>query len=110
MLPIIQVVGVEGHNPSGHCLIASNIIDHVPLFTSTTTEEEHPSKRQALDHDFQLSEASLETPELSLVCILAFSFTLHACILLILLIFYFYFCKCSVNCVASHQPLLMMYN
>lgn len=73
-------MGVEGHNPSGHCLIASNIIDHVPM--SVTTEDEHPSKRLALDHEFQLSEAFLETPELSLVCTYPYftcSHFAHAC-------------------------------
>lgn len=67
-------MGVEGHNPSGHCLIASNIIDYVPL---STTSEEHPSKRQALDHNL-LSKASLDTPEVSMVCKFRFSVTLHA--------------------------------
>ncbi|KAH6818853.1 DNA polymerase alpha 2 [Perilla frutescens var. frutescens] len=60
-----QVVGVEGHNPSGHCLIASNIIDYVGL--SASSGEEYPSKRQALNHNLQLSKASPDTPEVSLI-------------------------------------------
>lgn len=71
-------MGVEGHNPSGHCLIASNIIDYAPL--SATTGDEHPLKRQALDHNLQLSKASLDTPEVSMVCNFRFSVTLHALI------------------------------
>ncbi|PIN00093.1 DNA polymerase alpha-primase complex, polymerase-associated subunit B [Handroanthus impetiginosus] len=60
-----QVVGIEGHNPSGHCLIASKIIDHVPL--SVTSSEEHPPKRQAMDHNLQLTNPSLDTSELSMI-------------------------------------------
>ncbi|XP_011086737.1 DNA polymerase alpha subunit B [Sesamum indicum] len=60
-----QVVAVEGHNPSGHCLIASKIIDYVPL--SVTSSEEHPSKRQAMDHSLQLTNPQLDTSELSLI-------------------------------------------
>ena len=45
---ILQVVGVEGHNPSGHCLIASRLMDAVPLSAATEFEEqlEPPSKRR----------------------------------------------------------------
>ncbi|KAL0357801.1 UNVERIFIED_CONTAM: DNA polymerase alpha subunit B [Sesamum calycinum] len=60
-----QVVGVEGHNPSGHCLIASKIIDYVPL--SVTSSEQHPSKRQAMDHSLQLTNPSHDTSEVSLI-------------------------------------------
>ncbi|KAL7093886.1 hypothetical protein ACP275_11G067200 [Erythranthe tilingii] len=52
-----QVVGIEGHNPSGHCLIASKIIDSVP--SSITSTEQQPPKRQALDHVIQSSKVSL---------------------------------------------------
>ncbi|KAK4402682.1 DNA polymerase alpha subunit B [Sesamum angolense] len=60
-----RVVGVEGHNPSGHCLIASKIIDYVPL--SVTSSEQHPSKRQAMDHSLQLTNPSHDTSEVSLI-------------------------------------------
>ncbi|KAL0421519.1 UNVERIFIED_CONTAM: DNA polymerase alpha subunit B [Sesamum latifolium] len=61
-----QVVGVEGHNPSGHCLIASKMIDYVTL--SVISSEQHPSKRQAMDHSLQLTNHSHDTSEVSLVC------------------------------------------
>lgn len=95
------MVGVEGHNPSGHCLIASNIIDYVPL--PVTSSEQHPTKRQALDGNLQSTNSLQDTPEVSLVCkisILHYGMrknqcvcgyvlvcTLYALILLALLIF-----------------------
>ncbi|XP_073306796.1 uncharacterized protein [Primulina huaijiensis] len=60
-----QVVGVEGLNPSGHCLIASKIIDYVPL--SVDSSEDHPSKRQTKDQNLQMTNCSLDVPELSLI-------------------------------------------
>ncbi|KAE9454212.1 hypothetical protein C3L33_13899, partial [Rhododendron williamsianum] len=42
-----QVVGVEGHNPSGHCLIASKVIDYVPM-SVPSDEYLHPTKKQAI--------------------------------------------------------------
>ncbi|KAL3649861.1 hypothetical protein CASFOL_006264 [Castilleja foliolosa] len=59
-----QVVAIQGHNPSGHCLVASKIIDHVPFSVSTS---QYPSKRQALDNDRQLTNSSQATTELSLI-------------------------------------------
>ncbi|XP_027153636.1 DNA polymerase alpha subunit B [Coffea eugenioides] len=61
-----QVVGVEGHNPSGHCLVASKIIDYVPLSVSSS-ENLHPPKKQALDRTVQSTDSSCPTPELSLI-------------------------------------------
>ncbi|CAI9093266.1 OLC1v1028731C2 [Oldenlandia corymbosa var. corymbosa] len=61
-----QVVGVEGHNPSGHCLIASRIIDHVP-FSVSSDENLHPSKKPALDQNVQLVDPSDTAPELSFI-------------------------------------------
>ncbi|KAL8552556.1 hypothetical protein ACS0TY_001301 [Phlomoides rotata] len=60
-----QAVGVEGHNPSGHCLIASNIIDYVSL--SDTTSEQNPSKRRALGHNLPLTYPSQDTQQVSLI-------------------------------------------
>ena len=57
---------MEGHNPSGHCLVASKIIDYVPLSVSSS-ENLHPPKKQALDQTVQSTDSSCPTPELSLV-------------------------------------------
>ncbi|KAL3690758.1 hypothetical protein R1sor_004409 [Riccia sorocarpa] len=45
-----QVVGVEGQNPSGHCLVASRIVDTIPCSASTEASErqEPASKRRVL--------------------------------------------------------------
>ncbi|CAK9155820.1 unnamed protein product [Ilex paraguariensis] len=61
-----QVVGVEGHNPSGHCLIASKITDCVALSVSSV-ENFHPAKKQAMDLEFQSTDQSLMLSELSLI-------------------------------------------
>ncbi|KAK9276974.1 hypothetical protein L1049_006513 [Liquidambar formosana] len=61
-----QVVGIEGHNPSGHCLIASKILDSIPLSVSADRNL-HPAKKQALDQEFQSINPSLNLPELSLI-------------------------------------------
>lgn len=63
----LQVVGVEGHNPSGHCLIASKIIDCLPLPVSAD-ENSNTAKKQAVDHKFQPTDPSNKLSELSLVC------------------------------------------
>uniref|UniRef100_A0A5B7C235 DNA polymerase alpha subunit B n=1 Tax=Davidia involucrata TaxID=16924 RepID=A0A5B7C235_DAVIN len=60
-----QVVGVEGHNPSGHCLIASKIIDYIP-FSVSTDENFHPAKKQVVDQEFQSTDPPM-LPELSLI-------------------------------------------
>lgn len=62
----LQVVGVEGHNPSGHCLIASKLIDYVPLSVSEN-ENLHPAKKPAMDQNLQLTDASCALQELSMV-------------------------------------------
>lgn len=68
----LQVVGVEGHNPSGHCLIASKLIDYVPMPVPVPSEEDlHPTKKQAIDREFQLTDPSM-LGELSMVCKLGF--------------------------------------
>ncbi|XAR64436.1 DNA-directed DNA polymerase [Bertholletia excelsa] len=61
-----QIVGVEGHNPSGHCLIASKIIDYIP-FSVSNDENLHPAKKQALNQEFQLIDPSHVQPELSMI-------------------------------------------
>ncbi|KAL6583125.1 hypothetical protein OROMI_005203 [Orobanche minor] len=59
-----QVVGISGHNPSGHCLIASQIIDYVPF---AVTPDQRPSKRPASDHNHQFTIPSKDMRELSLI-------------------------------------------
>ncbi|GAA0154934.1 DNA-directed DNA polymerase [Lithospermum erythrorhizon] len=60
-----QVVGIEGHNPSGHCLIASKIIDHIPL-TVSTDGNTRPTKKQATQ-ELQSADLPPATPEISLI-------------------------------------------
>ncbi|KAL1808209.1 hypothetical protein ACET3Z_025199 [Daucus carota] len=59
-----QVIGIKGDNPSGHCLIASEIIDHVPLLDSND-ENSQPSKKQALDKDLIQTDLSHAQSEIS---------------------------------------------
>ncbi|XP_066378201.1 uncharacterized protein [Miscanthus floridulus] len=43
-----QVVGIEGHNPSGHCFVASKLIDSIPV----SVDAQLPSaKKQAIDNE-----------------------------------------------------------
>ncbi|GJN13452.1 hypothetical protein PR202_gb00159 [Eleusine coracana subsp. coracana] len=43
-----QVVGIDGHNPSGHCFIASKLIDSIPI----SVEAQLPSaKKQAVGNE-----------------------------------------------------------
>lgn len=44
-----QVIGVEGHNPSGHCLMASKIIENSPITYDGGILP--PAKKQAIDHE-----------------------------------------------------------
>ncbi|CAI9293044.1 unnamed protein product [Lactuca saligna] len=62
-----HVAGIEGHNPSGHNLIAKNIVDYVPL--SVPDDENIPQKkRQAMDENNKPADLSDITSDLSLVC------------------------------------------
>ncbi|KAL8254299.1 hypothetical protein R6Q59_032520 [Mikania micrantha] len=61
-----QVVGVEGHNPSGHCLIATKIVDHVPL-SVPDDDNLRQTKRQAVDQDNQPADPSDISSDLSLI-------------------------------------------
>ncbi|KAF6157566.1 hypothetical protein GIB67_004504 [Kingdonia uniflora] len=63
-----QVVGIEGHNPSGHCLIASKVVDSIPLLVSSDLELP-PSKKQAVDQEFQPNSPSSTSEELSLAIV-----------------------------------------
>ncbi|KVH95673.1 hypothetical protein Ccrd_002246 [Cynara cardunculus var. scolymus] len=62
-----QVVGVEGHNPSGHYLIATKIVDYVPLSVSVDADTFRQTKRQAVDHDNQPVDPSDIPSDLSLI-------------------------------------------
>ncbi|AQK40137.1 DNA polymerase alpha 2 [Zea mays] len=43
-----QVVGIEGHNPSGHCFVASKLFDSIPV----SVDAQLPSaKKQAIDNE-----------------------------------------------------------
>lgn len=64
----MQVVGIEGHNPSGHCLIASKLVDYFPL-SATVDPILPPAKKRALNHDIQPMDQSSTQSKLSMVCI-----------------------------------------
>lgn len=41
-------MGIEGHNPSGHCFVASKLIDSIPV----SVDDQLPcAKKQAVDHE-----------------------------------------------------------
>ncbi|KAF3431097.1 hypothetical protein FNV43_RR25827 [Rhamnella rubrinervis] len=61
-----QIVGIEGHNPSGHCLVASKIVDTIPL-SSRTDADLHPSKKQSMSEESRSSDSSCRQAELSLI-------------------------------------------
>ncbi|GMN49155.1 hypothetical protein TIFTF001_018320 [Ficus carica] len=61
-----QVVGIEGHNPGGHCLIASKLVDFIPL-PETADVDLHPTKKQALDKEIQSNGLSGPQAELSVI-------------------------------------------
>ncbi|CAL4911022.1 unnamed protein product [Urochloa decumbens] len=54
-----QVVGIEGHNPSGHCFVASKLIDLIPVSVDTQLPT---AKKQAVDNE---SHQSSDTGTLS---------------------------------------------
>ncbi|GAB2214350.1 hypothetical protein Droror1_Dr00018693 [Drosera rotundifolia] len=60
-----QVVGIVGNNPSGHCFVASEIVDSVP-FPILTGENLHPAKKQALEPESSITDQS-EPAKLSLI-------------------------------------------
>ncbi|PON82786.1 DNA polymerase alpha, subunit B [Trema orientale] len=61
-----QIVGIEGHNPSGHCLIASKVVDSIPL-SDMLDVNLHPTKKQALDKEIQSNDLSSTEAELSVI-------------------------------------------
>ncbi|XP_022776252.1 DNA polymerase alpha subunit B-like isoform X3 [Durio zibethinus] len=61
-----QVVGIKGHNPSGHCLIASELVDSVPLSFAADTNL-RPAKKQALDEEIQATKFPSSPTEITLI-------------------------------------------
>ncbi|XP_031269797.1 LOW QUALITY PROTEIN: DNA polymerase alpha subunit B [Pistacia vera] len=61
-----QVVGVEGHNPSGHCFTASKLVDYIPLPTAVDVNL-HPAKKQALDQETHSTELTSKAEEISMI-------------------------------------------
>ncbi|KAK8490467.1 hypothetical protein V6N12_005441 [Hibiscus sabdariffa] len=61
-----QVVGIKGHNPSGHCLIASELVDYIPLSIAADTDLP-PAKKQALDEEIQATDLSSTPTEITMI-------------------------------------------
>ncbi|XP_068665960.1 uncharacterized protein [Aristolochia californica] len=61
-----QVIGIDGHNPSGHCLIASKVVDFLPL-SASTDEGLPPLKKQAVDVEYKPLSPCVSSESLSLV-------------------------------------------
>lgn len=59
------MIGIEGNNPSGHCLIASKVVDYL---TSSSDADLPPAKKPAVNQEARLSSSS-ESKVLSVVCI-----------------------------------------
>ncbi|CAA7403223.1 unnamed protein product [Spirodela intermedia] len=59
-----QVIGVEGHNPSGHCLIVSKVIDFLPIFVPPITPS---AKKQVMDKEYLPGSIIEKTKLLSLI-------------------------------------------
>ncbi|EEF47552.1 DNA polymerase alpha subunit B [Ricinus communis] len=60
-----QIVAIEGHNPSGHCLVASKLVDSIPL-SAAPDGNLPPAKKQALDQEIE-SIGSSCTQEISVL-------------------------------------------
>ncbi|KAL2332688.1 hypothetical protein Fmac_013901 [Flemingia macrophylla] len=60
-----QVVGIKGHNPSGHCFVASNLVDAIP--NSIADENLNPAKKQAFDQENQPTDLLSKERELSMI-------------------------------------------
>lgn len=61
-----QVVGIEGSNPSGHCLIASKLVDNVPLSAGADTDLP-PAKKQVFDQEIQSTSLSCTPDDISMI-------------------------------------------
>lgn len=60
------MIGIEGHNPSGHCLVASKLVDSLPLSVSLD-EDLPPAKKQATGEEVQPIQSDT-SGQLSVVC------------------------------------------
>ncbi|KAH9305014.1 hypothetical protein KI387_009418, partial [Taxus chinensis] len=71
-----QVIGVEGNNPSGHCLVASRVVDSFPIsYPLHLGDSDKPSaKRLAVDRNSQISSLP-KTPKAISMLIAAGPFT-----------------------------------
>ncbi|KAL1336467.1 hypothetical protein AAHE18_10G065200 [Arachis hypogaea] len=61
-----QVVGIEGNNPSGHCLVASKLVDSIPPTSVADDKDLNPAKKLAIDKSQPIDITSKKT-ELSMV-------------------------------------------
>ena len=59
----MQIIGVEGHNPSGHCLVVTRIVDSIPmnLHDKIFGAEVPQAKRQAIDTSMPMSTDNSST-------------------------------------------------
>ncbi|KAH7286032.1 hypothetical protein KP509_33G056000 [Ceratopteris richardii] len=64
-----QIIGVDGHNLSGHCLVASRIVDSIPMPLSEDLFKSHERepKRQVLDGSTQPLPKKISVNPLSMV-------------------------------------------
>ncbi|KAG4989983.1 DNA polymerase alpha subunit B [Glycine max] len=60
-----QIVGIGGHNPSGHCFIATKLVDSIP--TSVADEDSNPAKKQAVDKENQPTDLLCKQRKLSMI-------------------------------------------
>ncbi|XP_040862887.1 DNA polymerase alpha subunit B isoform X5 [Glycine max] len=60
-----QIVGIGGHNPSGHCFVATKLVDSIP--TSVADEDSNPAKKQAVDKENQPTDLLCKQRKLSMI-------------------------------------------
>ncbi|KAM7274067.1 hypothetical protein ACFE04_028731 [Oxalis oulophora] len=61
-----QVVGIQGQNPSGHCLIATKVIDSMPL-TVDADDNPQPRKKLALAEEIQSADLASTKKDVSML-------------------------------------------
>lgn len=73
----MQIIGVEGHNPSGHCLVVTRLVDSIPInvHDGNFGAEVPHAKRQATDTSIPTSiDNSSSNLPMSVVCWINFMF------------------------------------
>ncbi|XP_027334193.1 DNA polymerase alpha subunit B [Abrus precatorius] len=60
-----QVVGIGGHNPSGHCFVVSKLVDSIPF--AIADEDLNPAKKQAIGKENQSTDLFCKQRELSMI-------------------------------------------